>query len=121
MAIVRNDPCDLDDNIIEDEQEHAPSPHEPSVDDMLDVLVTEYSPEAHHWLETEYSDICCTGDLIINDLLDTLHARTINPDEIDEQFANTDTGAISHFIGRVYDSFTQGFLMNEDPDSHWVD
>lgn len=84
---------------------------------MLEELKTNYTPEIHSWLKTQYMDICSNGDVIINSILNQLNKYMNDPSS---EKTDIDITGKEYFIEHIYDSYVNEYLKGMEPDPWWA-
>jgi hypothetical protein len=67
--------------------------------------------DLYDWMKRQFSDVCSSGDVVINELLDELKFN--KEIQIKEEWMN--------YIIYVYNIYIENYLNGEDPDPFWAD
>ena len=82
--------------------------------EMFDIIKKNFTDDLYNWMKIEFSDVCSSGDVYINKLLDDLNL-------VYNIKNKTDLSIESKYINYIYDAYKNSYLKGIQPDPLWAD
>ena len=85
---------------------------------MFSIIRSYYTPHLHNWMKKQYCDVCSSGDVIINKILDELN-DFYNLKKI--SVFNKNLLYNSNLIEYIYSDYDNHYMKDVEPDPFWAD